>query len=87
MKNEEATEIRRVIARDGVKLVLVAKKLWEGEWELTILNELGVASVWMELFDTHREAMQAGKDAIDTEGVEPFVEVEGFDYLLEERRS
>ena len=74
--------MRKEIIRDGVKLVIVARECWEGEWELAVFNEHGIASNWMEVFSSGHEALEAGETAIDTEGTDPFTDMEGFEYLL-----
>lgn len=47
------------------------------------LNTLGVSSNWTEFFPSADEAIREGLEAIKTEGVEAFTDIEGFDYLLE----
>ena len=79
----EKTEGRREIVQEGVKLKLIATKQWEGDWELVVLNEYGIRSVWFELFDTCADALNAGEPAIDTEGTGAFTDIEGFEYLFD----
>lgn len=81
----QKTEGSKKIVRDGVTLELIARKQWEGEWELIILNEYGVSSVWHDLFASCGEALAAGENAIDEEGTEQFTDMEGFEYLLEDK--
>lgn len=69
------------IVKDGVTLKVIATNMGDGEWQLSILNEKGISSNWMEVFLTAKQAIDAGVEAIENEGVEPFVEVAGFEYL------
>ncbi len=67
-------EVRKDVQVDGVKLGVIAKKLEEGEWELSIENEVGARSVWIEPFLTARMELAAGLKAIESEGVESFAD-------------
>jgi len=73
----------REISKDGATLKVIATKISEAEWELAILNEKGVSSNWLESFSTAQQAIDAGIEAIEKEGVKEFVDVEGFEYLNE----
>ncbi len=77
-------ELRKDVQIDGVRLGVIAKKIEEDEWELSIENEFGIRSVWVESFPTAKTALDAGVEAIESEGVEPFVEKEGFEYLFQD---
>lgn len=68
---------------DGVHLEVVASKITDGEWALSVVNERGISSNWTEFFASAREALDAGKEAIESEGAGPFVDVEGFEYPLD----
>lgn len=68
------TELRKDVQVDGVKLGVIAKKVEEGEWELSIENEAGARSVWIEPFPTARMALAAGVKAIESEGATSFVD-------------
>ena len=45
-------ELRKDIIIDDVKLGITARKIGEGEWELSVENEWGIRSVWLEFFAT-----------------------------------
>ncbi len=68
------TELRKDVQVDGIKLGVIAKKVEEGEWELSIENESGARSVWIEPFPTARMALAAGVKAIESEGVSAFAD-------------
>lgn len=68
---------------DGVRLEVVASKITDGEWALRVVNERGISSNWDEFFASAHEALNAGKEAIESEGVGPFVDIEGFEYSLD----
>ena len=76
-----SNEVVKVVEMDGHRLTIVARRSFEKEWELCILNERGVVTNWMEIFESAQLALDAGEAAIDEEGVEAFTSVEGFDYL------
>jgi hypothetical protein len=67
---------------DGFELKVIAEKLADQEWQLAIQNDLGVDSIWLEVFSGAKEAIDAGIAAIEREGVQTFCDVEGFEYLL-----
>jgi len=68
---------------DGVQLEVVASKITDGEWALRVVNERGISSNWTEFFASPSEALSAGKEAIESEGIGPFVDIEGFEYSLD----
>jgi len=76
-----SNEAVKVVEVDGYRLTIVARRSFEKEWELCILNERGVVTNWMEIFESAQLALDAGAAAIDEEGAAAFVSVEGFDYL------
>ena len=78
----EKERIQSVIM-DGVRLEILATRLSESEWMLSVINTLGVSSNWTEFFPSADEAIREGLEAIKTEGVEEFTDIEGFDYLQE----
>jgi len=73
----------QAVVMDGVRLEIIATRLSESEWALSVLNTLGVSSNWIEFFPSADEAIRAGLEAIKIEGVEEFTDIEGFDYLQE----
>jgi hypothetical protein len=64
----------------GVRLEIVATKL-DGRWNLAVINERGVHSIWYESFATAETAFEVALKAIEEEGIEEFVSIDGFDYL------
>jgi hypothetical protein len=78
-------EARKSMIVDGAKLEIVARQIDDGEWELFVENIYKIRSVWNETFNTAESALDAGVKAIDSEGIEPFMDTEGFEYLFEKR--
>ena len=68
---------------DGVCLQIVAFRIGEAGWQLYIENELGIRTNWIETFASAEAALTHGAEAIEVEGIAPFVEIEGFEYLLD----
>lgn len=77
-------ERRQTWKGKGVRLEIVAEKLAEGQWSLSVINERGVMSMWTEFFETADAAITAAITAIEDEGVEEFTSIEGFEYLDDE---
>jgi hypothetical protein len=77
-------ERRETWQGQGVRLEIVAKPLPDGQWCLSVINERGILSIWYELFPTAEAALGVARKAIEDEGVEDFVSIEGFEYLDEE---
>jgi hypothetical protein len=67
----------------GVRLEIVATPLPDGRWSLSVVNERGVMSTWLEFFETAEAAIAVARKTIEEEGVEEFVSIEGFEYLDE----
>ncbi|MFU8821107.1 MAG: hypothetical protein ACNA8G_06075 [Gammaproteobacteria bacterium] len=65
----------------GVRLDIVATQLRDGRWNLAVINERGVHSIWYESFASAEVAFEVALKAIEEEGIEEFVSIEGFDYL------
>jgi hypothetical protein len=68
------TELRKEVQVDGVRLGVIARKIEEDEWELCIENAIGARSVWVETFPTASKALNAGVEAIESEGIESFAD-------------
>jgi len=86
---EDVTEIvggklTKEILKDGAKLIVIACKSGAGDWQLSVQNEHGITSNWLEFFPSSQLAIQAGVQAIEEEGVEPFMDIDGFEYLFDE---
>ena len=77
--NELVVEVNK----NGVKLTVLAMKMKEEQWQLSVLNEFGIFTNWTEYFPTAQLAIETGINAIENEGTGSFVEVEGFEYLFE----
>ncbi len=77
-------ELTMDVVIDGVKLIVVARRMENEEWLLSVLNEYGIFTNWVEYFATAQLAMDTGLKAIETEGIEEFVSVEGFEYKFDE---
>jgi short subunit dehydrogenase-like uncharacterized protein len=69
------------VTKDGVKLIVIASRS-ETDWELSVQNEYGISSNWLECFPSAQHAIDAGLQAIE-EGIEPFIDTEGFEYLFD----
>ena len=76
-----ANERRQSVVMGGAKLEIIATLVKENEWMLTVVNSLGVQSTWIEFFLSANEAINKGLEAIKSEGVEAFTDIDGFDYL------
>lgn len=76
-------ELGKEIEIDGVRLEVVTWKVGNDEW--AVVNEYGIMSNWTDLFKTAQEAIDAGIKAIQSEGVKPFIDVEGFEYLINDK--
>lgn len=57
-------ELRKDVQIDGVRLGVIAKKIEEDEWELSIENEFGIRSVWVESFPTAKTALDADRKSV-----------------------
>jgi len=79
-QNELSTEV----SKDGVKLTVIATRIEKEQWQLSVQNEYGISSNWLECFSTAQLAIEAGIGAIENEGIESFVDTEGFEYLFED---
>ncbi len=77
------TERRRSIDIGGEKLEIIATELGDKEWMLAVENSHGIKSIWFELFPSAHDAIRAGLEAIETEGIKTFASNEGYEYLSE----
>lgn len=76
-------EERLSVASGGLALDIIASQAGDGQWTLAIRNSYGVSSIWHDCFATAEDAIAAGLQAIEREGARAFMDMEGFDYLLE----
>lgn len=70
------------VSKDGVKLIVIASRSETNNWELSVQNEYGISSNWLECFPSAQLAIDTGLQAIE-EGIEPFIDTEGFEYLFD----
>lgn len=68
---------------DGIALDIIARQLTPAQWALNIRNCYGVMTTWTATFATAEAALAAGLRAIEDEGATTFMDMEGFEYLLE----
>ena len=78
------SQLTKEVSKDGVKLIVIAIKSGTDNWQLSVQNEYGISSNWIDFFPSAALAIEAGVQAIDVEGVEPFMDTEGFEYLFDE---
>lgn len=77
-------EFTQNVVIEGHRLIIIATKIEEEEWQLSVMNENGIFTNWIEYFPTSKLAIEAGLLAIQSEGLEEFVNSEGFEYLYED---
>jgi len=68
-------------SKGSEELTIISREIEKGQWELSMVNEHGISTVWLKYFSTAQQAIDAGIQAIGDEGVEPFSSTEGFEYL------
>jgi len=73
----------REVVSGGTKLTVIATSMAKEQWQLSVQNEYGINSNWLEVFPSAELAIEAGLNAIEKEGIEPFIDTEGFEYLFE----
>ena len=76
-------ELTREVVIGGIKLIVIAREIKNEGWLLSVLNEYGIFTNWIDCFETAQVAIDTGLKAIEIEGVDDFVEPEGFDYLFD----
>jgi hypothetical protein len=86
-KDTDAEVQRQTYISGGVRLELIATKVADGEWTLSVLNQRGVFSTWLEYFESPDAAFCVGLETLQDEGIEEFTSIEGFEYLDEFRPS
>ncbi|NNF66512.1 MAG: hypothetical protein HKM98_03280 [Gammaproteobacteria bacterium] len=77
----EKIQCQTMIVVEGEQLEIVASEIADASWQLAVINSLGVRSIWVDFFPTPEAAFDAAKSAIEAEGVEAFLSIEGFEYL------
>lgn len=76
------TVVNDVVVVEGIQLEIIIEQIGPEEWQLGVRNPLGIVSIWSEWFPTSEAAMDAARKAIEAEGLEGFLDTEGFEYLL-----
>lgn len=71
------------VTKDGVKLIVIASRADTNDWTLSVQNEYGICTNWLEYFPSAQLAIDTGLQAIE-EDIEPFMDTEGFEYLFDE---
>lgn len=74
--------VTKLVVVDGIQLEIIAEQEGSGPWQLAVRNPLGIFSVWNERFPSAQEAISAGLEAIEKEGIAGLMDTEGFEYLL-----
>lgn len=78
------TEKRHLSFISGqTRLEIVATKVGDKEWSLSVINSRGIFSTWWEFFDSPDTAISTAIQAIHEEGIQEFTDIEGFEYLDE----
>ena len=77
-------QVSIIVTKDGESLTVIAEKNTENEWQLYVANKYNIISMWNENYSSSQAAIDEGIKAIEEEGVEPFLDVEGFEYLFYE---
>ncbi len=84
MTSTDAIEEMQTMIISGKKFEVITSKIAERKWQLSVENELGIRSVWHELFKSPEKALEIGRKAIESEGVDSFMGEEDFGYLFED---
>jgi hypothetical protein len=71
------------VLKDGTKLIVMARKVEKEKWQLLVQNEYGISSNWLELYPSAQLAIDAGVKSVEEEGIERFIDTEGYEYLFE----
>lgn len=71
------------VLKDGTKFIVIARRVEKSEWQLSVRNEYGISSNWLEYFASAQLAIDTGVNTIEKEGIEPFMDTEGYEYLFE----
>lgn len=76
-------ELTTEVVIDGVKLIVIARKIENEGWQLSVQNEFGINTNWLDYFPTAQIAIDTGLDTIKSEGIDDLIATDGFEYLLE----
>ena len=80
-RRSDDTEVTRELHIQGHVLTLCAFYEEGSGWLLSIQNEKGVMTNWIEYFPTAEDAINTGLKAINEEGVDEFMACDDFGYL------
>lgn len=80
-RNNDDTEVIKELHIQGHILTVCAFYEEEFGWFLSVQNEKGVMTNWVESFSTAEEAINTGLKAINEEGVDEFMACDDFGYL------
>lgn len=78
-----ATEVTRELHIQGHVLTICAFYEDGSGWLLSIQNEKGVMTNWVEYFSTAEDAINTGLKTINEEGLEEFMACDDFGYLYD----
>lgn len=81
MKSTGVTEKHQSMVIAGHKLTIIATRICDDEWSLSVENVHRIRTNWCEFFESADDALAAGRRALETEPVEEFISTEGFKYL------
>ena len=56
--------LTKEVLKDGVKLIIIASKSGADDWQLSVQNEYGITSNWLEFFPSSQLAIEAGVFAV-----------------------
>lgn len=70
------------VIKGGVNLIVIARKIEKEQWQLSVQDENGISSNWLDFFPSAQLAIDAGVNAIQKEGIESFTDTEGYEYLF-----
>ena len=71
--NYPEKDITKEIEKDGLKVTIEVYKADEGGWILEIVDEGWNSTVFDDLFQTAKEALDAGIKAIEEEKIQTFI--------------
>lgn len=82
-KNTETEVQQQTYINGGVRLELIVTKITDSEWSLSVLNQKGIFTTWLEYFESPDDAFCEGFRTLQDERVEEFTNITGFEYLDE----
>lgn len=78
-----AQEPSLLVTTKDTRLMVITTRIAPKKWSLRVENVLGIRSEWCENYVSAEAAVQAAVKAIEEEGVDEFLDDEGFEYLQE----